>query len=141
MPHALFPKFQNQVWHTSGKLALPIEDAPAALEIAIPDVALIMPWAVLPDDFPTHLAVTILNISAGILVLSGWSLLEERERRQPLSATIRPGATITIPLDCSLRLSKKGGTITLLPGAGLKVHGVVYTAAQVHVEGRPVVFH
>lgn len=158
--HALFLKFQNQVWHTGGERALPIANAPVVPEISIPETGPIMPWAILPDDSPTHLAiiisamvnplgsdrghesVTILNTSADTLDLSGWTLLDERERRQSISGTIRPSETITIPLDgSSMQLSNKGGTITLLEDRGLKVDGVAYTAAQAQVEGRPIVFH
>jgi hypothetical protein len=158
--HALFLKFQNQVWHTGGERALPITGAPAIPEIAIPEMGPIHPWAIVPADSPTHLAtiisamvnpvgsdrghesVTILNISAETLDLDGWSLLDERERRQRLSGTLQPSETLTIHLDgTSLQLNNKGGTITLMNAQSLKVDGVAYTAAQAQVEGRPVVFN
>lgn len=158
--HALFLKFQNQVWHTSGERALPIADAPAVPEIPIPESGAIAPWAVVADDSPTHWAsiiaamvnprevdrgnesVTILNISAEPLDLTGWCLMDERERRQSLSGSLLPSETITIPLaKGGMQLHNEGGTITLLDARGLKVDGVAYTAAQAKVEGRPVVFH
>ena len=57
--HALFLKFQNQVWHTAGERALPIAGAPAVPELSIPDTGSIKAWAVVPDDSPTHLATII----------------------------------------------------------------------------------
>jgi uncharacterized protein YukJ len=158
--HALFLKFQNQVWHTSGERALPIASAPAVPALAIPDVGSIQPWAIVPADSPSHLAailsamvnprrsdrggesVTILNISADSLDLAGWALRDERGRRQMISGTLAPSEALTIALDgTSLLLSNTGGTITLLDARGLKVDGVAYTAAQAQVEGRPVVFN
>ena len=158
--HALFLKFQNQVWHTAGERALPIAGAPAVPELSIPDTGSIKAWAVVADDSPTHLAtiisamvnplgndrghesVTILNTSADTLDLSGWSLRDERERSQAISGQVRPSETITIALDgASMRLTNTGGTITLLDDHGWKVDGVAYTAAQAGVEGRPVVFN
>jgi uncharacterized protein YukJ len=158
--HALFLKFQNQVWHTKGERALPIASAPAVPELAIPDAGPIQPWAIVPEDSPSHLAaiisamvnprgsdrggesVTILNISADSLDLDGWALRDERGRRQTISGILPPSETFTIALDgTSLRLNNTGGTITLLDGRGLKVDGVAYTAAQAQVEGRPVVFN
>ncbi|MEB3318303.1 MAG: DUF2278 family protein [Cyanobacteriota bacterium] len=158
--HALFLKFQNQVWHTGGERALPVAGAPAIPELAIPETGPIHPWAIVPADSPTHLAaiisamvnpvgsdrghesVTILNTSASPLDLEGWSLLDERERRQRLSGTLLPSETLTIHLDGnSLQLNNKGGTITLLNAQSLKVDGVAYTAAQAQVEGLPVVFN
>jgi uncharacterized protein YukJ len=158
--HALFLKFQNQVWHTGGERALPIAGAPAIPEISIPETGPILPWAIVSEDSPTHLAtiisamvnpmgndrghesVTILNTSAQTLDLNGWALLDERERHQRLTGSIEPSETLTIHLDgTSLQLNNKGGTITLQDSRGLKVDGVAYTAAQAQVEGRPVVFN
>ena len=88
-----------------------------------------------------HESVTILNISAETIDLSGWSLRDERERSQSITGQVRSSETITIPLDgASMRLNNTGGTITLLDGHGWKVDGVAYTAAQAQVEGRPVLF-
>jgi len=86
-------------------------------------------------------SVTILNTSSEALDLSGWALMDEHERRQSLSGSVRPSETITVPLASgSLQLNNKGGMITLLDARDLKVDGVAYTAAQAAVEGKPVVF-
>ena len=159
MTNALFLKFQNQVWHTAGERALPIAGAPAVPEIPIPETGMIQAWAVVSEDSPSHLAtiisamvnplgrdrgnesVTILNTSAETLDLSGWALMDEHERRQTLSGSVRPSETITVSLASgSLQLNNKGGMITLLDARELKVDGVAYTAAQAAVEGKPVVF-
>ncbi|MEY4353508.1 MAG: hypothetical protein RLZZ609_1749 [Cyanobacteriota bacterium] len=157
--NALFLKFQNQAWHTGGERALPIAGAPEVPEIPIPETGPIEPWDVVSADSPTHLAaiisamvnplgtdrgnesVTLLNTSTKTLDLSGWSLMDERERRQSLSGSVRPSEAITVALTSGgLQLNNRGGTITLLDARDLKVDGVAYTAAQAAVEGRPVVF-
>ena len=53
---------------------------------------------------------------------------------------IRAGATATFTLSVDVPLSNDGGLITLLDAAGLKVHGVSYTKAQVARQGWTVVF-
>ncbi|MEU1168721.1 DUF2278 domain-containing protein, partial [Streptomyces sp. NPDC005921] len=50
------------------------------------------------------------------------------------------GATLAVPLSGGARLGNHGGEITLLDAAGLKVHGVSYTAEQAAREGWWVVF-
>jgi uncharacterized protein YukJ len=156
---ALFLKFQNQVWHTSGPRALPIAGAPAVAEIPIPETGEISPWKELADDSPYRLArivaamvnpggadrgaesVTILNSSDRDLDLTGWTLRDEQERSEALAGSVRPGEAITLPLGGSgARLSNEGGTITLLDRRALKVDGVAYTRAEAQQEGRPVIF-
>ena len=44
--------------------------------------------------------------------------------------------TIRITVQTPVQLSNKGGLITLLDGAGLKVDGVAYTKEQANTEGR-----
>lgn len=156
---ALFLKFQNQVWHTSGPQALPIAGAPAVAALPIPETGAIAAWSVLAADSPYRLArivaamvnprgtdrgaesVTVLNISDRDLNLAGWTLRDEQERSEPLTGSIRPGEAITLPLSGSgVQLSNEGGTITLLDAQSLKVDGVAYTRADAQTEGRPVVF-
>jgi uncharacterized protein YukJ len=156
---ALFLKFQNQVWHTSGPRALPIPGAPAVAEVPIPETGEISAWNVLAPDSPYRLArivaamvnprgtdrgaesVTILNSSDQDLDLTGWTLRDEQERTESLAGSVRPGEAITLPLSGSgARLSNEGGTITLLDASALKVDGVAYTRAEAQQEGRPVIF-
>jgi uncharacterized protein YukJ len=156
---ALFLKFQNQVWHTSGPRALPIPGAPAVAEVPIPETGEIPAWNVLAPDSPYRLArivaamvnprgadrgaesVTILNTSDQVLDLTGWTLRDEQERTESIAGSVRPGEAITLPLGGSgARLSNDGGTITLLDARALKVDGVAYTRADAQQEGRPVIF-
>jgi hypothetical protein len=114
---------------------------------------------VVADDSPTGLAaiisaivnpsgadhgresVTILNTSAQLLDLSGWTLRDDQDRGQSLSGRFLPSETITIPLaGGGLKLNNQGGAITLLDPRGLKVDGVAYTAGQAREEGRPILF-
>lgn len=52
---------------------------------------------------------------------------------------LAPGTTACVPLSAPVKLGNDGGAITLLDPAGLKVHGVAYTAEQVR-EGWTIVF-
>lgn len=155
----LFLKFQNQVWHTNEQDATPIADAPAVPVIPIPDSGTIAPWQVVADDSPYHLAriiaamvnprgddpkhesVTILNTTDRTLDLTNWQILDQQDKAETISGSIEPGAASVFQLSGNgAQLSNKGGTITLLNAAGLKVDGVAYTKDDAKAEGKPVVF-
>lgn len=158
---ALFLKFQNQVWHTEESNAAPIADAPAVPVIPIPASGEVETWDVVAPDSPYHLAriiaamvnprnaeepghetVTVLNISGQSINLNGWSILDQRDKADPLPAMdIEPGHAAVVRLSGEgARLSNKGGTITLLNERGLKVDGVAYTEDMASIAGTPVVF-
>jgi uncharacterized protein YukJ len=156
---ALFLKFQNQVWHTNEDDAAPIEGAPKVPEISIPDSGTIPHWPSVADDSPYHLArivaamvnprgddpkhefVTILNTSDRTLDLTNWQILDQQDKAEMISGSIEPGAASVFQLSGNgAQLSNKGGTITLLNAAGLKVDGVAYTKDAAKAEGKPVVF-
>lgn len=156
---ALFLKFQNQVWHTDEKDATPINDAPAVPVVPIPDTGTINPWPVVSSDSPYHLAriisamvnpldvdpgnefVTILNTSDHTLNLTNWKILDQQDKADTISGSIKPGvATVFRLTGNGAQLSNKGGTITLLDSRGLKVDGVAYTKAEAKAEGKPIVF-
>jgi hypothetical protein len=50
------------------------------------------------------------------------------------------GGTLTVKLPAKVPLTNKGGIITFLNKAGLKVHGVKYTKQQADREGWSIVF-
>lgn len=156
---ALFLKFQNQVWHTNETDATPIENAPAVPEIPIPDSGTINPWPVVAPDSPYRLArivaamvnprsddpgrefVTILNTSDHTLDLTNWKILDQQDKADTISGSIKSGEASTFRLTGNgAQLSNKGGTITLLDAQGLKVDGVAYTKDAAKAEGKPVVF-
>jgi uncharacterized protein YukJ len=155
----LFLKFQSQSWHTDEGDATPITDAPKVPIIPIPDTGDIEPWPVVAPDSPYHLArivsamvnplapdpgkefVTILNTSDLVLDLTNWKILDQADKEDPISGSIKPGETETFILSGSnAQLSNKGGTITLLDSRGLKVDGVAYTKKQAQQEGKPITF-
>ncbi len=158
---ALFLKFQNQVWHTNEQDAAPIAGAPSVPVIPISDRGsdTIDPWSVVADDSPYHLAriiaamvnppgddpkhefVTILNTTDRTLDLTNWQILDQQDKAETISGSIEPGAASVFKLSGNgAQLSNKGGTITLLNAAGLKVDGVAYTKDEAKAEGKPVVF-
>lgn len=156
---ALFLKFQNQVWHTDEQTATPIDGAPTVPVVPIPDTGTIDPWPVVAADSPYHLArivaamvnprgddpkhefVTILNIADRTLDLTGWQILDQIDKPESISGSIEPGQAAVFTLSGNgAQLSNKGGTITLLNSAGLKVDGVAYTKDEAKAEGKPVVF-
>jgi hypothetical protein len=69
---------------------------------------------------PEAETVTLLNASLSEIDLAGWSILD---RLQP-----------------PVQLGNRGGLITLLDPAGLKVDGVAYTKDQADTEGWTVTF-
>lgn len=156
---ALFLKFQNQVWHTDENDATPIADAPAVPVIPIPDTGSVTPWPVVAPDSPYRLArivaamvnprsddpsrefVTILNTSDNTLDLTNWKILDQHDKADTISGSIKPGEANVFRLrGLGAQLSNKGGTITLLDSGGLKVDGVAYTKDIAKAEGKPVVF-
>ena len=156
---ALFLKFQNQVWHTDEKDAIPLVDAPAVPAIPIPETGTIASWPVVAPDSPYRLArivaamvnpsgedpsrefVTLLNTSDQTLDLSNWQILDQQDKADTIAGSIEPGAAIVVRLTGSgAQLSNKGGTITLLNSQGLKVDGVAYTKDAAQIQGKPVVF-
>jgi uncharacterized protein YukJ len=156
---ALFLKFQNQVWHTDEHDATPIKDAPTVPEIPIPDTGAIDPWPVVAPDSPYRLArivaamvnpraddpgrefVTILNTTDHPLDLTNWQILDQQDKADTISGSVKPGEAVAVQLSGQgAQLSNKGGTITLLDSQGLKVDGVAYTKRDAKAEGRPVVF-
>ncbi|MEH1944428.1 MAG: DUF2278 family protein [Nostoc sp.] len=156
---ALFLKFQNQVWHTDEQDAKPIDDAPTVPVVPIPDTGTIDPWPVVASDSPYHLAriiaamvnprdddpgrefVTILNTSDQTLDLTNWKILDQQDKADTISGSIKPGEATLFRLSGSgAQLSNKGGTITLIDSQGLKVDGVAYTKAAAKTEGKPIAF-
>ncbi|MFJ8045842.1 DUF2278 family protein [Kitasatospora sp. NPDC096147] len=140
---AVFLAFQSQAWHTDdatghplpGTPGRPDEHTPAGLRIVS---ALVNPVG--PDRGREK--VTVLNTSAAPVDLTGWQLLDRAKRRLPLPAQrLEAGASLAVPGGSGgFELDNKGGAITLLDPAGLKVHGVSYTAKQAKQEGRTLTF-
>jgi uncharacterized protein YukJ len=156
---AYFTKFQSQAWNTDEQTGNPISgnhETPHPTPAPVPNTgpggvqtpsnggprvrivaALVNPKNTGGTEKET---VTLLNATAQEQDLTGWSLLDKADKATPLSGKIAAGATVTVAVKPPMTLSNKGGTITLLDGSGLKVHGVAYTKAQANKEGETIVF-
>ena len=73
--------------------------------------------------------------------LGGWSILDRLKQGMVLDPQVFPaGATTRIQLQPPVQLGNRGGLISLLDPAGLKVDGVAYTKEQADREGWTVTF-
>ncbi|MFI6846210.1 DUF2278 family protein [Kitasatospora sp. NBC_00085] len=138
---AVFLAFQSQKWHTDGTTGHAIPDAPE--QPTDHDEPLRIVAALVNPVGPALEAetVTLLNASAAAVDLTGWRLVDQQSHPLPLpSRQLQPGTTITVAGGNGFQLGNHGGTITLCDPAGLKVHGVAYTAAQAAPEGRTIAF-
>ena len=77
----------------------------------------------------------LFNASNQPLSLEQWAVANTTKKKHLLTGTIGAGESLVISMPRSVPLSNKGGIITLLDAAGLKVHGVSYTKAQAKREG------
>jgi uncharacterized protein YukJ len=153
---AIFLKFQSQTWHTddaTGHRIEPIGDpAPIVPPPTPPGGVPVLPGegdfrvrivAALVNPLgpaPERETVTLCNTTPRAINLGGWSIANKDKTRFPLTGEIKAGQCMTFTLSPQVPLSNKGGIVTLLDNAGLKVHGVSYTAAQVDREGFTIVF-
>ena len=139
----VFLAFQSQAWHTDDTTGHALDDAgtgrpgPGTQPVRIV-AALVDPEGPAPE----RETVSLLNASPGPVDLTGWRLAGRTGQGMPVPAgsPLAPGAFLTVPLTGDVRLGNHGGEITLLDAAGLKVHGVSYTAEQAAREGWTVVF-
>lgn len=139
----IFLAFQSQSWHTddtTGHTLRKVDGSrpePGTRPVRIV-AALVNPKGPAPEAE----TVTLLNASPEPVDLTGWSLVARVGQGTPVSATapLAPGASLNVPITDGTRLADHGGEITLLDAAGLKVHGVSYTAEQAAREGWSVVF-
>ena len=147
---AVFLKFQSQSWHTDDVTGHAITAPPGPIPPGdLPPVgpgepdlrvriiaALVNP---LGGD-QGHETVTLLNVTDADQALDGWTIANRTKAKFGLSGVIKAGGTVTFTLPVNVPLSNDGGLITLLDAAGLKVHGVSYTKAQVARQGWTIVF-
>jgi uncharacterized protein YukJ len=167
---AVFLAFQNQAWHTDDQTghALP-ETIPAPIPTPplpgptqpgpTPTPPVPGPTAPGPQpsgtDFiirivgamvnpigpgPEKESVILLNTSPDTIDLSGWAITDKAKNKYKLSGKITAGSPLVVPVKPPVALGNKGGTITLLNKAGLKVDGVAYTAEQAAKEGWVIAF-
>jgi uncharacterized protein YukJ len=138
---AIFLAFQSQAWHTDDATGHTIADQPPGLETADPRVRIVAALVNPSGPGPEHETVTLLNASPSPVDLHGWRLADRMKRTCATPAKVlAPGATLTAPLSTDVQLGNKGGALTLLDPAGLKVDGIAYTADDAREEGWTVVF-
>jgi uncharacterized protein YukJ len=135
----IFLAFQSQAWHTDDATGhaivgpVPVPDEPAVRILA----AMVNP----PGGTPERETVLLLNASPAPVDVTGWHLADRLQATCVLpSVRLDAGAVLNVPVTNGMALGNKGGTITLLDQAGLKVSGVSYTAAQAQREGWTVTF-
>ncbi|NEA37320.1 DUF2278 family protein [Streptomyces sp. SID13031] len=141
---AIFLAFQSQAWHTDDATghALPGEPGPVPSPTDPHRTLRIVAALVNPvGPSPEPETVTLLNPGSALIDLDGWSLLDRLGQRMPLTALDLPaGEAVRIPLTAPIQLGNRGGTLTLLDPAGLKVDGISYTKEQAAEEGITLVF-
>jgi hypothetical protein len=149
---AVFLKFQSQSWHTDDTTGHRIT-APPPSPAPGPPQPPPLPTSDEPDGLvrivaalvnstqsPEVEVVTLLNTAPHDVSLAGWALLDSQKRRLPLSGVLSAGGTVVAQIQQPMALSNKGGAITLVDEAGLKVHGVSYTREQARHPGWTIVF-
>jgi uncharacterized protein YukJ len=141
----IFLAFQSQAWHTDDTTghALPgPAPTPTPPPVEGEPVLRILAAMVNPrGGDPERESVLLLNASPAAIDLTGWRLADRMGQTSALPPlALNAGASIDVELGNGMKLGNKGGAITLLDAAGLKVAGVSYTADQARREGWTVTF-
>jgi len=155
---AVFLKFQSQTWHSDdhsghqtqtptsgppsdgGTVPSPFEPGGQPTP-AMPDGAVrIVAALVNPVQSPEVEYVTLLNTTNLAVDLRGWKIADRDKNKMALSGSIPAGETVRIKLVPPVMLPNKGGIITLLNEAGLRVDGVSYTKEQANNPGWTIKF-
>jgi uncharacterized protein YukJ len=138
---AIFLAFQSQAWHTDDVTGHAIEGTPPRPEPLVMPMRIVAALVNPIGPGPEAETVTLLNASAHPVDLTGWRLADRMKRSCALpDVEVAPGATLVADLPPEVQLGNKGGAITLLDPAGLKVDGVAYTADDLPDEGWTIVF-
>lgn len=136
---ALFLAFQSQSWHTDDVTGHALETGPQTG--GGPEVRVLAALVNPVGGAPEPETVTLLNASPDPVDLTGWTLADRRGATCPVPAgVLEAGGTLVVPTADGVALANRGGTITLLDAAGLKVHGVSYAADDARREGWTLTF-
>lgn len=131
----VFLKFQSQTWHTddqTGHQIVPEETPDGLVRIVAALVNAI--------ESPEVEYVTLLNTTSAAIDLQEWKIADRDKNKMALPGAIGAGETLRVQLISPVILPNKGGIITLLNGAGLRVDGVSYTKAQASKPGWTIKF-
>ena len=139
----IFLAFQSQAWHTDDVTGHAI-----AAPVPVPEPETngtsvrILPAMINPiGGAPERESVLLLNASPRAVDLTGWTLADRLKQTCAVPPGLLPaGQTLSIRVTNGMQLGNKGGAITPLDDAGLKVAGVAYTAEQARQEGWTVTF-
>jgi len=145
---AIFLKFQSQTWHTDDATGHQLAagsptvegEAPGAAARAPDGSVRIVAALVNAVRSPETELATLLNTTAAAIDLAGWRLVDRDAHAMTLSGSIAAGETLRVQLESGVVLPNRGGVLSLLDAAGLKVDGVAYTGAQAAQAGRTIVF-
>jgi uncharacterized protein YukJ len=141
---AIFLAFQSQTWHTDDTTGHALPGEPGAIPSPTDPHRTLRIIAALVNPIgpaPEPETVTLLNPGSVLIDLDGWSLVDRLGQRMPLPAQELPaGDALRIALQAPVQLGNRGGTLTLLDPAGLKVDGISYTKEQAAEEGFTLVF-
>ncbi|GAA5070371.1 uncharacterized protein YukJ [Thermocatellispora tengchongensis] len=137
---AVFLAFQSQSWHTDDVTGHALDGAPPRPSRGEEPVRIIAALVNPAGPAPERETVTLLNASPGPVDLTGWTLADQGRHLLALTGTLAAGAPLTVPVAPALTLGNSGGKLTLLDPAGLKVHGVAYTAQDAAREGWTITF-
>jgi uncharacterized protein YukJ len=137
----VFLGFQSQAWHTDDATGHTIAE-PDPTPVPESGAVRILAAMVNPNGgAPERETVLLLNASPQRIDLAGWRIADRMSQSCALpSVELDAGAVLTVTLRDNVQLGNKGGSITLLDEAGLKVAGVAYTADQAKREGWTVTF-
>jgi uncharacterized protein YukJ len=142
---AILLRFQSQAWHTDDRTghALPAEPAPGVPgepgEPVAGPLRIVAAAVNPPGPAPEDEHVLVLNAGYEPVDVSGWRIATDHGS-VALGGTAPAAATLDVSMPPTAPLSNKGGRISLLDPAGLKAHGVAYSAAQAASEDRLIVF-
>ncbi|GLW06704.1 hypothetical protein Misp01_18340 [Microtetraspora sp. NBRC 13810] len=136
----VFLAFQSQSWRTDDVTGHALDGAPPRPGGGEEPVRILAALVNPAGPAPERERVILLNASPAPIGLDGWRLADGQRRTLALSGTLDAGATLSVALDERIVLGNRGGTLSLLDAAGLKVHGVGYTAAQAAREGWTITF-
>jgi uncharacterized protein YukJ len=140
----IFLAFQSQAWHTDDNTGHAIPGpapTPTPTPVEEPAVRILAAMVNPRGGDPERETVLLLNASPQAVDLTGWRLVDRLGQTSALPPlALNAGASIDIELGNGMKLGNKGGSITLLDAAGLKVAGVSYTADEARREGWTVTF-
>ncbi|MEA2194244.1 MAG: hypothetical protein QOG42_678 [Solirubrobacteraceae bacterium] len=139
---AIFLAFQGQAFHTDDTTGDPLgEGGGAGAEPPPVRVRIVAAMVNPPGPAPEAESVLLLNASPEPVDLTGWRLADRGGQTCDVpGGRLGAGDTRRVAISGHVTLGNGGATITLLDAAGLKAHGVAYTAADAGREGWTVTF-